>query len=644
MTRHTTVLILAACAIALVPAWAAGASSSLGVTSVEHVINGSFEDASVAPWSSRATLALDADIVADGARSLRVEASGGYLVRQTLFDVAPGTYRLRGAVRQGPTPDGALRLQVTPSDRCAAGCDFEIPPEPNAWFTIAADTTMTATSDVVLQLVGSGGVAWLDDVSFFGPPPATRTPTPTPVTPTVQSAGTSPSPQPSPTPRSSATPTPDTANVIATGLENGGFESWDETGMPAAWSKYGGAVVASSDAHGGAHAAELRSATTASKWLYQTLLVDPGGGYEFSAWLLADDPAVASAFLRVSWYESKDGSGGAIGTDDSTARLESPSGEYRQLTTGPVRAPASARSAKLRVMLDPVSNAPAAITVDDARWDRREIGEPAIATPAAIAPGDAGAAEASPTNTRRATRGGGATHDAPLPATSGSTTIGLRINEVLYDPDGDKRDATAEWVELYNAQDTAVSLAGWQLADNRAADVLPELSVPAHAFVVISPDAGFTARYPGFAGLLALVDGSIGNSLGNDGDRVMLVAPDGRVVDAVSWGQDASAFAPPVDHVPAGHSIERRQAGLDRDTADDWVDNESPSPGAPIAPRSIAPDKASPEQLASPSGASGHFGWLPWALLAGSGMMLVSVLAWRAAPALTSRLRLHRHP
>jgi len=639
MPRHTPALILAACA-ALMPAWAAGAWSPSGVSSFEHVINGSFEGADVAPWSSHATLTVDADVASDGAHSLRVEAPGSYVVRQTLFDVAPGTYQLRGAVRQGATPDSALRLQVTPSDRCAAGCNFEIPPEPDTWSTFAADTTITDASDVVIQLVGTGGVAWLDGVSFTGAPPSTRTPTPTP-SPTVSAATASPSPAPSRTSEPSSTPTP--SDVVTTDLENGGFEVWDDAGMPAAWSKYGGTVVASGRARSGTRAAELRSATTASKWLYETVLVDPSGGYEFSAWVLDDDPAVAAAFLRISWYESSDGSGAATATDDSTARLAAPSGDYRPLTTGAVRAPASARSAKLRIMLDPVSAAPAAITVDDARWDRREIGEPAIATPAALGDADTGATEAAPASTRRSTRGAAPTRDAPVPAASSGSDVGLRINEVLYDPDGDARDATAEWVELYNAGDTPVSLGGWQLADNRAADVLPELSVPAHTFIVVSPDTGFAARYPGFSALLALVDGSIGNSLGNEGDRVLLIAPDGTVVDAVSWGSDASALAPPVADVPAGHSIERREAGLDADSADDWVDNESPSPGAPIAPRPVAP-AAPPEQLATASHAGAHLGWLPWALIAGSGAMLVSVLGWRAAPAVTSRLRLHRHP
>ena len=53
------------------------------------------------------------------------------------------------------------------------------------------------------------------------------------------------------------------------------------------------------------------------------------------------------------------------------------------------------------------------------------------------------------------------------------------INEVLFDPTGS--DTGLEWVELYNASDSAVNLSGWQLyPDGIGYFYFPEdFSVPA---------------------------------------------------------------------------------------------------------------------------------------------------------------------
>jgi hypothetical protein len=93
--------------------------------------------------------------------------------------------------------------------------------------------------------------------------------------------------------------------------------------------------------------------------------------------------------------------------------------------------------------------------------------------------------------------------------------------------------------------------------------------------------------------------------------------------------------------VPAGHSIERATAGADHDRADDFVDNEHPSPGEPIAPSGVKPlhqnGPSSVEVLPAASGSIRR--WLPWAIAAASGAALVVAASWRAAPLFTRRLR-----
>jgi hypothetical protein len=111
------------------------------------------------------------------------------------------------------------------------------------------------------------------------------------------------------------------------------------------------------------------------------------------------------------------------------------------------------------------------------------------------------------------------------------------INEVM-DPDGNGTDADGEWVELYNASDVAVSFAGWTIAGGRGADALPAVSIEPRGFAIVAPSETFAAAYPAMRAPVAILEGRIGNGLGNDGDVLVLIDPAGAFVDAVSWGDD----------------------------------------------------------------------------------------------------------
>jgi hypothetical protein len=178
----------------------------------------------------------------------------------------------------------------------------------------------------------------------------------------------------------------------------------------------------------------------------------------------------------------------------------------------------------------------------------------------------------------------------------------LVVNEVQYDPPGAGNDSGYEWVELYNGGGEPVGLAGWQLADARDAVALPEVAVAPGEFLVLAAGAGFAEQHPGFTGRLVVLGGRIGNGLGNSGDQVRLLAPDGRLVDGLSYGDDAGLLDPAAPDVAAEHSLERVPAGRDTDTAADWVDQPVPSPGrsgadtAPTAvPATAPPPTVGPE-------------------------------------------------
>jgi hypothetical protein len=99
--------------------------------------------------------------------------------------------------------------------------------------------------------------------------------------------------------------------------------------------------------------------------------VQGGAFYRLVAAVLKNDPGVREALLRVSWYESLDGSGSQIDTADSLALAEDSAG-FVTLDTGSVQAPLEARSAKVRLLMRPASSVSAAVYFDAVRFEETE--------------------------------------------------------------------------------------------------------------------------------------------------------------------------------------------------------------------------------------------------------------------------------
>jgi hypothetical protein len=202
-------------------------------------------------------------------------------------------------------------------------------------------------------------------------------------------------------------------------LVNGGFEDVREDGTPYGWRKVGGEMSASKAFRAeGERSAVLVSSTASTKWIYQTVSVQGGAFYRLLAAALKNDPGVREALLRVSWYESAEGSGSQIGTADSPALAEDSAG-FVTLDTGSVQAPLEARSAKVRLLIRPASAASAVVYFDAVRFDKTEA-PAAMDTPAAT---DTPTAMDTPTAT--STAGSGQAERPPggrdVPAAAGST-------------------------------------------------------------------------------------------------------------------------------------------------------------------------------------------------------------------------------
>ena len=220
----------------------------------------------------------------------------------------------------------------------------------------------------------------VSSLQFSADPAATPVACPTPApfaTPTaVPTSSPVPAPSPTPRPRPSTTPTPGAAIEPASfpSLVNGGFEELRADGTPYGWRKVGGEMAAADAIQWeGRRAGALTSRTESTKWLFQTVSVRGGSHYRLRAMALKNDAAARETLLRISWYASADGSGGQLSTADSEP-LTAGSPRFIALDTGAVQAPAEARSARVRLLVRPVSGAPATVYFDEVSF--RETGAP----------------------------------------------------------------------------------------------------------------------------------------------------------------------------------------------------------------------------------------------------------------------------
>lgn len=346
-------------------------------------------------WAALGPLSLCLGLaVAAGAQSgsAAVEAGATYYVRACF--AAPVTGVAFDLSFHEDAAAGGSRLAWQRSDGVAdgAGCYRSSPgayaPCGAAWARFQA----TASPDVApesLHLVRESP----PDGSCAAPTP---TPTPAPA-PTPAATATVPRPPPSPPPSGgppapSSTPSEGPEPAAFPSLVNGGFEQGRADGSPYGWNKFGGALDRSAAwRREGLYSAALRSATTSTKWAFQTVLVQGGQFYELSGYVLKDDPAVAAAWLRVSWYASADGSGTALAQHDSTRELGDDAPAFRFLTTGPVQAPAEARSARVRLMLRPRSAAEGTVFFDDITFVPTSPPSPSAGTPSPPARSEGGA-------------------------------------------------------------------------------------------------------------------------------------------------------------------------------------------------------------------------------------------------------------
>ncbi|MBI5947753.1 MAG: lamin tail domain-containing protein [Chloroflexi bacterium] len=501
---------------------------------------------------------------------------GSTVVASEAVVLAPGYSYKRIAVT-GTAPAGTtavlvtLTLQNSTDTTFAAFADSasldETPPPPTATPTATPSPTSTAA------------------------PTATRTRTPTPAPGGGAPTATPPSPSANTVTPSPATPTPAPFGGL---LRNGNFEEVED-GRPAGWSKFGGTMEVSEAAYRELRAVSLASDTSSTKWVQQLVSVQGGEWYEAAAFAQLAAGS-GEAWVRVAWYAAADGTGNAF--ENSDGNVVTGTG-WSATTTGPIRAPETATSARVRLMLRP--GGPATVLFDDASFSPASQPE-ATPTPAPASTGTppATASATKPPGaaaTARPGQGSPAAGGVQTPAAQSLTGPNtLRISEVMSDPTETGTESAFEWVELVNAGAEPVETAGWRFGDGQELDQLPAATVPPGGFVVV---AGKSATFAAGVIVVRPADGSVGNGLNNKGEALRLVAPDGTEADAMSFGDDTSVFDPAPAAPGAGQTIGTRAAGADPD-ASNWAATLRPTPGQANIFRSPSPTAAGSPRAGTP--------------------------------------------
>ena len=98
-----------------------------------------------------------------------------------------------------------------------------------------------------------------------------------------------------------------------------------------------------------------------------------GEKYTAKGYIFFNDENAKNARIRIAWYSSVDGTGSQIKTVDSNI-IETFSSSWAELNTGVIEAPASAKSAKFRILLASVrSGAESLVYFDDLSFDIAEV-------------------------------------------------------------------------------------------------------------------------------------------------------------------------------------------------------------------------------------------------------------------------------
>ncbi|MFC2058691.1 lamin tail domain-containing protein [Chloroflexota bacterium] len=350
-------------------------------------------------------------------------------------------------------------------------------------------------------------------------------------------------------------------------LQNHDFEQ----GLTGWLTKEADFSLVSSPVHNGSLAAAVTTSQQSDK-LFQCVNIVPGGSYMLLGYVIKNDPDIERVFLRISWYEETSCEEPNILASHDSSWVTSDSPDYRSLVVNGV-APFKANSAMVQAFV--IQHSPGnhvTIYVDDMSFVCTSPGPTPSPTPspaptvtpmpippptptATPTPTPTPTLEPTPLPTSAPTPSPTPTPTpittmTPIPTLTPPSTVSeagdILINEVQYDPPQKGVDSEFEWLELFNCTTTMVDLSGWSIGDNYRTDPIPSMLLPPGGFIVIAAsEEAFYTNFPEYDGsIVFMTHGRIGNGLSNTGDCLVLKDPAGKVIDALSYGDDSTTTGP----------------------------------------------------------------------------------------------------
>ncbi len=182
----------------------------------------------------------------------------------------------------------------------------------------------------------------------------------------------------------------------------------------------------------------------------------------------------------------------------------------------------------------------------------------------------------------------------------------ILISEVEYNPSQlGVVEQSYEWIELVNTTSSAITLEAWEIEDNANKEILPTITINPNEIIIIAATISFTTNYPTFSitdtQTFFISDGTLGNGLQNNADRLILRDQSKKIIDAISWGFDMTILSPSISQVANGRSSERCPINNDTNQASDFIDQASPSPGQASGACSFLPPTDTPTPTFTPT-------------------------------------------
>lgn len=186
-----------------------------------------------------------------------------------------------------------------------------------------------------------------------------------------------------------------------------------------------------------------------------------------------------------------------------------------------------------------------------------------------------------------ANSGGNSSYLGNIISSSARTIVNIINNLNFNFGSCDKRRTNHEWIEIYNPTNSTFRLKNWRIADDSGREIALKTGIrlkPKEFALITSRKQTWNYWEEDKKAKKIFIKTDFGDGLGDDGDHLVLVDPEGKEADFVAWGDDntrhplwSESVNPQAE--TSGASIQRINPGYDTNTSSDWEERNPPAPG-----------------------------------------------------------------